>query len=91
MTSPLPTRLMAAADANPEIAGLLREAAEVITAICVVNKHHNLGDAIYDVRARIYDDDPDYKGDSWEHPNVVEYSHAIEVVEKAAYAPGARP
>jgi len=82
----LPTRLLSAADAIPEIAGLLREAAEVITAISVVNKHHNLGDAIYDVRARIYDDDPGYKGNSWEHPNVAEYSHAVEVVEKATAA-----
>lgn len=53
---------------------------KLIAAIRTINQHHNLGDAIYDVRERVTSRDPAYKGDSWQHPTVTEYSKALDTV-----------
>lgn len=51
--------------------------AALIAAIRVVNHHHNLGDAVYNVRERHGADDG-FDGDSWQHPKVIAYSVAVE-------------
>lgn len=51
----------------------------LLKAIRIVNQHHDLSDAIYDVRERHGGDDG-FEGDSWHHPKVLEYSAAIDTL-----------
>lgn len=54
-------------------------------AIKTINTHHNLGDAVYDVRERHGGDKVkgrQFKGNSWEHPTVKAYSDAVGVLQK---------
>jgi hypothetical protein len=53
----------------------------VLEAIRIINKHHNLGDAVYAVRERAAGDSS-YKGDSWRHPNVTAYSDVVKVLHE---------
>lgn len=50
---------------------------KLLTAIRTVNKHHNLGDAVYDVRSSAAEKMPDGNESSWNHPDVTEYSQAV--------------
>jgi hypothetical protein len=55
-------------------------AERIAEAIRTINKYHDLGDAIYDVRQRYGSDKVNgrpYKGDSWLHPIVTEYNNAV--------------
>lgn len=54
----------------------------IITAIRTVNQYHNLGDAVYEVRSRVFETDPGYKGESWDHPSVKTYGDAVATIEK---------
>lgn len=49
----------------------------LLAAIRAVNQHHDLGDAVYEVRERHGSDDG-FTGDSWTHPTVIAYSKAVE-------------
>lgn len=54
------------------IAALRAELADVRRALTTINALHNLGDAVYDVRAK--------ECEGWEGPNVVAYGAAHKVV-----------
>lgn len=51
-------------------------------AICILIKKEHIEDFIYDVRNRAVETDLAYKGNSWEHPRVKQYSEAINVLKK---------
>lgn len=54
-----------------------------LQALATVNRLHNLGDAIYDVRRYASENDSEYTGSSWEHPDVLAYSAAVKVLNAA--------
>jgi len=55
---------------------------DLMEALRTINRLHNLGDAIYDVRERAdYMDRPSGES-SWDHPDVKAYSDAVEVVDR---------
>lgn len=59
---------------------------QLLDAIKEVDRLHNLGDAIYDVRSRIAESGEKYTGSSWDHPDVEAYSAAVTVIRKAIEA-----
>lgn len=61
---------------------LTNKVERIVVAIRTINQHHNLGDAIYSVRARALEHDPGYKGESWQHPMVSAYNDAVQTVER---------
>jgi hypothetical protein len=60
-------------------------AERIANAIRTINKYHDLGDAIYDVRNQ-WGGEPvegvPYTGDSWEHPIVTEYNDAVMALKE---------
>ena len=56
---------------------------ELLAAVREVNRLNNLGDAIYDVRARVETSEIPVGGSTWDHPDVVAYSSAVEVINRA--------
>lgn len=62
--------------------------AQLLAALVTLNRLHNLGDAVYDVRERA--DLSNFAGSSWQHPDVVAYGEASAVVMRAIrqYKPG---
>lgn len=56
--------------------------AELLAAIREVNELHNIGDAVYDVHERAFDHEP-FDGSSWDHPRVLRYNAACDVIAKA--------
>ena len=59
------------------IDALVEERDELASAVRDLDKIHDLGDAIYTVRERVVDDDPDFNGNSWDHPTVTRYSELV--------------
>lgn len=61
---------------------------QLLAALVTLNRLHNLGDAVYDVRERA--DLSNFAGSSWQHPDVVAYGEASAVVMRAIrqYKPG---
>ena len=57
--------------------------AELIAALRIVNEHLPLSDAIHQVRDSARVSDPDFEGSYWDHPSVLAYAFAVEVIEKA--------
>lgn len=53
---------------------------KIIDAVRVINQHHNLGDAVYNVRESVISRDPAYQGDTWHHPIVNAYSDAVKTL-----------
>jgi hypothetical protein len=51
-------------------------------AVKTINKHHNLGDAVYDVRSHAAESMPDGDGSTWDHPDVKAYSDAVSALQK---------
>jgi hypothetical protein len=51
-------------------------------AIKTINKHHNLGDAVYAVRDKAAESMPDGDGSTWDHPDVKAYSDAVTALQK---------
>lgn len=39
-------------------------------------------DNVYDVKDRVYDDDPDYQGNPWDHISMTRFSEATEAFKK---------
>lgn len=74
----------------PEVAEALAKLQRVTDAIRTIDKHHNLGDAIYDVRSRAVETMPDGPSNSWEHPNVTAYSAACEALRNEGVIDSAR-
>ena len=56
---------------------------ELLAAVREVNRLHNLGDAIYDVRSRVDLSSLPAGFSSWDHVDVVAYSKAVDVINKA--------
>lgn len=55
----------------------------VIAALKVVLVDEALGDFIYTVRDRALDDDDNsFAGSSWDHPRVIAFGHAVDVLER---------
>lgn len=54
---------------------------EELLAACRVLVAESISDQIYDVRSRAPREDPDYRGDSWDHPRVKAFSDACQVIE----------
>ena len=52
-----------------------------LAAITTINRLHDLGDATYAVRERAAED-PNCPDNSWEHPAVLEYSAAVNVLRQ---------
>lgn len=57
-----------------------RDIEKLASAIRTINKLHDLGDAVYDVRGRVGEDFPEYTGNSWDHPTVKEYNDAVQTL-----------
>lgn len=57
----------------------LREVQEMLLAL----KAQELGDYIYDVRNRAAESCDGFEGLSWEHPDVVSFSNAIDGIDKS--------
>lgn len=55
-------------------------AKKVAAALRTINRLHDLGDAIYNVRDRVVENDPKFNGNSWDHPTVKEYSDAVQTL-----------
>jgi hypothetical protein len=52
----------------------------LMEALRTINRLHNLGDAIYDVRERADMTYAPIGATSWDHPDVKAYSDAVDVV-----------
>ena len=55
---------------------------EELLAACRVLVAENISDEIYSVRSRAGQEDDGYEGNSWDHPRVVAYGDACEVIER---------
>lgn len=55
---------------------------ELLAALKVLLKE-NLGDWIYDVRARAVEDGDGFEGNSWDHPRVTVFSEAVTTISNA--------
>lgn len=53
---------------------------ELLSAISSVDKHLCLQDCCYDVRDRVFERYPEFKGNPWEHESVLEYGNACAVI-----------
>ncbi len=58
----------------------------VIKAIQIINKLHDLEDAVYDVRAAL-DFSDGFQGNSWDHPRVIAYSDAVKILKDEKVIP----
>lgn len=72
-------------DALRRLLDLAERGERITAAIAIVDKHHNLGDQVYDVRERHgwdYVDGKPYEGESWQHPTVTAYGDAVETLRR---------
>jgi hypothetical protein len=49
-------------------------------ALKVVLDDESLEDKVYDVRSRAVEGDPDFSGNSWDHPRVTRFGEACQVL-----------
>ncbi len=54
---------------------------DLLQALLTIDRLQNFGDATYRVRDRAVENDPNFEGNSWDHPDVQAYSDAVQVVK----------
>lgn len=50
---------------------------DAVEVLAEINEIACLDDQIYDVRNRVLENDPDYKGSTWNHPTVERYGELV--------------
>jgi len=51
-------------------------------AIRALLDEYQIGDYVYDVRSTALEEDPEYTGESWEHPTVKRFADVLDTLRR---------